>query len=218
MEIRALIFDFDGLILDTEVCEYVSIAEEFTAHGVELPLHEWLDVIGRADNRHWSEWLEEVLGRSIEREVVIERRRARHHDLISTEVVRPGVVDLLEAARRAGVGVAVASSSDRWWVEGHLRRLGLFEYFHALRTRDDVTEGKPHPDLFLAALEALGVAATQAVAFEDSHHGSTAAKAAGIYTVVVPNQLTRHQRFDHADLVLDSLADFPVRRFLRRAI
>jgi HAD superfamily hydrolase (TIGR01509 family) len=218
MEIRALVFDFDGLILDTEMCEYVSISEEFDAHGVELPLHEWLDVIGRADNRPWIEWLEEVVGHPLERETVIHRRRTRHHTLISAETVRPGVVELLEEARRSGVAVAVASSSDRAWVEGHLRRLDLFEYFHAVRTRDDVARGKPHPDLFLAALDALGVAANQAIAFEDSHHGSTAAKAAGMYTVVVPNELTRHQTFDHVDLVLDSLADFPVRRYLRLPI
>lgn len=214
VHVRALVFDFDGLILDTESPEYVSVRAEFRAHGLELPLEAWLEIVGRADHPHWSDWLEAELGRPIAREEVVARRRAHHHELIAVEVVRPGVVELLEAARRARVAVAAASSSDREWVEGHLRRLGLREYFHAVRTRDDVARAKPWPDVYLAALEAVGVEAARAVAFEDSFHGSRAAKAAGLYTVVVPNRLTRSQRFEHADLLLDSLVDFPVRRFL----
>jgi HAD superfamily hydrolase (TIGR01509 family) len=218
VQVRALVFDFDGLILDTESCEYASVLEEFRSHGVELPLEEWLEVIGRADHRHWFDWLQDVVGRELEREVIIERRRARHHELISGESVRPGVVEILEEARRARVAVTVASSSPRDWVEGHLRRIGLWEHFHAVRCRDDVARAKPWPDLFLAALEAVGIPPNQAIAFEDSHHGASAAKAAGIYTVVVPNELTRWQTFDHADVVLGSLADFPIRRYLPLAI
>jgi HAD superfamily hydrolase (TIGR01509 family) len=218
MEIRALVFDFDGLILDTESSEFETVAAEFAAHGHELPLVEWLEIVGRADHRHWFDWLEEVAGRPLEREVVVARRAAAHRESVGRQVVRPGVVELLEHARRSRLSVAVASSSSREWVEGHLRRLGLFEYFHAVRCRGDVARAKPAPDLYLSALEALGVTAAQAIAFEDSHHGSQAAKAAGIYTVVVPNDLTRTQAFGHADLVLESLADFPVRRYVRPGV
>lgn len=218
MEIRAFVFDFDGLLLDTESCHHRSIVEQFDAHGCELPLDEWLDRLGRADNPPWIELLERVAARPLEREVVIERHRARYLELVEAEAACRGVVELLEDARRAGIAVTVASSSSREWVEGHLRRLGLFEYFHAVRTRDDVARGKPHPDLFLAALDAVGVDPARAVAFEDSYHGSVAAKAAGLYTVVVPNRLTREQAFDHADLVIESLLDFPVRRYLRARI
>lgn len=218
MEIRALVFDFDGLILDTETCHHLSVSEQFVAHGVELSQEEWMARLGRADNPHWIELLEQTTGRVVERDGIVEVHRVRYRELVHAEDVRPGVVELLEEARRSGVAVAVASSSDREWVEGHLRRLDLFEYFHAVRTRDDVARGKPHPDLFLAALDALGVPATQAIAFEDSHNGSLAAKAAGMYTVVVPNDLTRVQDFAHVDLVLDSLVDFPVRRYLRLPI
>jgi HAD superfamily hydrolase (TIGR01509 family) len=218
VQVRALVFDFDGLILDTETCEFASVSEEFEAHGVELPLDEWLDVIGRADHRHWFDWLEEVCGRELDRDAIIERRRVRHHAMISEQSIRPGVVEILEEARRARVAVTVASSSPRDWVEGHLRRIGLWEHFHAVRCRDDVARAKPWPDLFLAALEAVGIPPNQAIAFEDSHHGSQAAKAAGIYTVVVPNDLTRQQTFDHVDVLLDSLADFPIRDYLPLAI
>jgi HAD superfamily hydrolase (TIGR01509 family) len=218
VQVRALVFDFDGLILDTETCEFTSVQEEFEVHGVELPMDEWLEIVGRGDNRHWCDWLEEVVGEPVDRDVVIERRRVRHHALIAEQVLRPGVLDLLDEARRARVAVTVASSSPRAWVEGHLRRLGIREHFHAVRCVEDVAHAKPAPDLFLAALEAVGVVPSQAIAFEDSHNGSRAAKAAGIYTVVVPNDLTRQQTFDHVDLVLDSLADFPIRRYLPIAI
>ena len=103
-------------------------------------------------------------------------------------------------------------------MEGHLRRVGLWEYFDAIRCRDDVSRGKPWPDVYLAALEALGTPGESAIAFEDSHHGSKAAKAAGLFTVVVPNDITRTQAFDHADLVLESLADFPLADYVPPAI
>lgn len=208
MPVRALVFDFDGLILDTETCEYSSIAEEFASHGVELPLDEWLDTIGRADHRHWCDWLEEVVGRPLDRDVILERRRAHHHALIAEQEICDGVVELLDAARRADVSCTVASSSPRHWVDGHLERIGLRQHFAAVRCREDVVQAKPAPDLFLAAVNAVGVRPEEAIAFEDSHHGSMAAKAAGLCTVVVPNDLTRTQSFDHADLVLDTLADF----------
>lgn len=216
--VSALVFDFDGLILDTEWPEYTSVREEFEAHGVDLRLEVWQEIVGTADHPHWTDQLEARLGRPIDREVVVARRRTRHHALIGEQQVRPGVVELLRAAGQARIAVVVASSSSRSWVEGHLRRLGLFEHFHAVRGREDVARAKPAPDLFVSALEAVGVEPGAAVAFEDSRHGSRAAKAAGIYTVVVPNEITRGQSFEHADLVLESLLDFPVGRYLAPAL
>jgi HAD superfamily hydrolase (TIGR01509 family) len=208
---RALVFDFDGLILDTEWPEWVSISEEFSNHGVELTLEQWHEVIGSAEHPHWLDWLEAEASITIDRELVRARRLERHHGMIAEEQVLPGVRELLEDARRRRLAVVAASSSSRSWVEGHLRRLGLFEYFHAIRCRDDVEVTKPAPDLFLAALEAVGVAPQNAIAFEDSLNGLRAAKAAGIYTVVVPNRITRSQAFDNADLIVGSLLEFSLR-------
>ncbi len=207
VSLEALVFDFDGLILDTEWPEYSTVREEFEAHGLSLALEDWQEIVGRANNVHWFDWLESELGTSLERSVVIERRRRRHHALIAAEEIRPGVLALLDEARAAGVPVAVASSSSVEWVEGHLGRLGVLEHFTAVRCRDHVERGKPHPDLFLAALESVGADPARSVALEDSHHGCTAAKAAGMVCVVAPNDVTRSQRFDHADLVVESLAD-----------
>jgi HAD superfamily hydrolase (TIGR01509 family) len=212
----ALVFDFDGLILDTELPEYVTVKAEFEAHGVELRLDDWLGIIGRADHLPWLDMLEREVGGPIEREVVHARRMARHLELILACEVLPGVVDLLDEADRRGVPAAVASSSPRHWVAGHLERLGLLDRFVTIRTREDVERAKPWPDLFLAAAEALGVPPAGAVAFEDSHNGARAAIDAGLFCVAVPNQLTRGQDLSHADLVVASLAEVSLADLDRR--
>jgi HAD superfamily hydrolase (TIGR01509 family) len=205
--LEAVVFDFDGLILDTEVPEFVTVREEFENHGLELLLEDWQQIIGRADHPHWLDWLERDLGRPVDREVVRARRLEKHHALIAANDVLPGVEALLDQADELGVAAAVASSSTSSWVEGHLDRLGLLGRFAAVRTRDHVEHAKPWPDVFLAAVEALGVLPAHAVAFEDSFNGCAAAKAAGLACVVVPNEITRGLLFDAADLVTDSLAD-----------
>jgi HAD superfamily hydrolase (TIGR01509 family) len=207
MAVDALIFDFDGLILDTEWPEFSTVREEFAEHGVTLRLEDWQEIVGRADHPHWFDWLQDEVGSTLDRQVVIERRRVRHHALIAQQVVRPGVVELIDAAFAASIPVGVASSSHTTWVEGHLDRLGLLDRFAVVRCRDHVDRAKPHPDLFAAALDAIGVQPSRSVALEDSRHGCSAAKAAGMFCVVVPNDVTRTQAFDHADLVVESLTD-----------
>ncbi len=207
MEIAALVFDFDGLILDTEWSEFVTVQAEFNAHGVELELDEWRGGVGRADNRHWTEWLAEVAQVPVDVPAVRARRLVTHHAMIEREEVRPGVVALLDEAAAAGVPLAVASSSSSTWVEPHLERVGLLDRFAVVRCREHVALAKPAPDLYLAAADALGVAPAASVALEDSHHGSTAARAAGFACVVAPNDVTRVPEFPDADLVVDSLAD-----------
>ena len=205
---QSLVFDFDGLILDTEVPEYTTVAEVFADHGVPLPIERWVTIVGRADNPHWLDWLERELGAPLDdREAVRLARVARHHALIHAEVVRPGVVDLLDEADGAGVPTAVASSSPRDWVEGHLARLDLRQRFAAVLTSDDVERGKPWPDLYLAATAAVAADPAASVALEDSAHGCTAAKAAGLTCVVAPNDVTRGSDFTAADLVVGSLAE-----------
>jgi HAD superfamily hydrolase (TIGR01509 family) len=207
MPLDALIFDFDGLILDTEWPEYATVRDEFAAHGIDLPLEEWQQIVGRADHPHWFDWLQGEVDVELERNVIVERRRTRHHALIAEEVVRPGIVSLLDEAHDAGIPVGVASSSTVAWVEGHLDRLGVLDRFTVVRCRDHVEQAKPHPELFTAALAALDADPAHSVALEDSYHGCAAAKAAGMVCVVAPNDVTRTQSFDHADLVVDGLDD-----------
>lgn len=215
MRLAGILFDFDGLVLDTETSEYLTVAESFADHGIELSRDEWVKIIGTADHPHWSEMLETALGRPLtNREEVLEVRRARHHARISRETVRPGVIELASAARDAGVGVAIASSSPLDWVEGHLVRLGIDHLFPVRATRDDVGHArtKPFADLFLLAAERLGLDPSDCVVLEDSEPGVTAGNAAGCVTVGVPAGMTAHLAFEHADLVVSSLAEVDLER------
>ena len=211
MTVGALVFDFDGLILDTESSAYVVASSVFVEHGVEMPREEWQRIIGTADHPHWSELLEAALGRPLEdREALVVRHRDVHTAQVAVEAVRPGVVDLLEEARAAGVPAAVASSSQLEWVGGPLDRLGLTGYFASLTTRDDVggdrSRTKPSPELFHIAAAKLGVPEASCVVFEDSPHGVAAARAAGMVAVAVPGPMTAGLEFPGADRVVPSLA------------
>ncbi len=201
----ALVFDFDGLIVDTEWPAFVTVAEVFGAHGLELTLAQWQDRIGRGDNAPWTELLASMLGTDIDHILIDDERRARKNALTDAQPLQPGVLELLEEADRLGLATAVASSSPYGWVRHHLDRLGILDRFAVVRTRDDVVRTKPAPDLFLAACEALGVAAHRAVALEDSVHGVAAAKAARMDCVAVPNRVTSGGDFSAADLLVDSL-------------
>jgi putative hydrolase of the HAD superfamily len=160
--------------------------------------------------------LEEVVGRPVaDREGVRLRRLERHHALIAENDIRPGVRELLDDAVAHGIPAAVASSSDSAWVGGHLERLGVLDRFAAVVTRDDVARAKPWPDLYLEACRRLAADPSLSVAFEDSHNGLLAAKAAGLRCIVVPNDITAGQDFTAADDVLPTL---PELAYLRRRI
>lgn len=216
--IRALILDFDGLIIDTETTDYQAWREVYQAHGCDLPLSLWAIAVGRGFSEEFEpfNYLESQIGRAVDRAALGEQRRRRDQELVALQPVLPGVVEMLKDARRMGLKTAVASSSSFEWVGGHLMRLGLIHYFDAIRTSDDVMHTKPAPDLFLAALEALGVEADEAVVFEDSPNGITAAKRAGIYVVAVPNDLTSQLALDHADMRLNSLEELTLEVLLAR--
>jgi HAD superfamily hydrolase (TIGR01509 family) len=126
------------------------------------------------------------------------------------------VLQYIADAKRLGLKLAVASSSDRAWVERHLERLGLLKEFDCIKCAEDVEQVKPNPDLYLAVLDELGLRALEAIALEDSPKGITSAKAAGVFCVAVPNALTRQLATDHADLRLDSLAEVPLEALISR--
>lgn len=202
-----MVFDFDGLICDTEWPAYITVAEVFEAHGRAFPLAAWQHRIGRGDNGPWTDLLAEAVG-PIDHEAVDEARRARKNELTDAEGPLPGVVEVLATAHEQGLRLAVASSSPSSWVDRHLRRLGLHAMFDAVVTRDHVDRSKPWPDLFQAACRAIDATPRRTVAFEDSVHGVAAAKAAGLYCVAVPNRVTSLGDFSTADVVLDSLSVF----------
>ena len=216
--IRALVFDFDGLILDTEEPVYRSWLEVYEAHGEELPFERWVQIVGSTTiGFHPQHHLEERLGRTLPKEV-LDRRIGRRTEMVLANKLLPGVLEHLDAARAARLQVGVASSSTRDWVMGHLARLGILDRFDCLRCRDDVANVKPEPDLYVAVLECLGVAASEAIAIEDSPNGVLAAKRAGMRCVAIPNWITARLDLGQADVVLGSLADVTLAELLRRVV
>lgn len=205
----AVILDFDGTIIDTEWSEYVTVRAEFRRHGLDYPLHHFQARVGRADGPRWSDELIEHIGPGHDVDAIVARRRRAHHDLLAATDLRPGVIELLDRADRAGIALAVASSSPTRWVERHLAERQLLDRFAAVATRDVVERAKPWPDVFLEAARRLGVEPGRCLAIEDSHHGVAAAKAAGMTCVAVPNPVTESTDLGAADLVLESLSELP---------
>lgn len=218
MKTKALIFDFDGLIVDTELPDYESWQEVYRSHGCDLAVEKWGLIVGGTGASDFDPHthLEELCGQKLDREEVWISRRKQYLDSIAEQPVLPGVLDYLDEADRLGLKLAVASSSPENWVRGHLARLGLYQRFAAVKTADDVARTKPDPELFLATLDELKLKADQAIVFEDSPNGVKAANAAGIFTVAVPNTLTAQLPMQGADLRLNSLTDMPLSELLEK--
>jgi HAD superfamily hydrolase (TIGR01509 family) len=215
--IRALLFDFDGMILDTESPAFASWQEVFVEHGHELTRERWAAAVGTLHGFDALEHLEGLVGTPLDREAIRSRRVARKDELVALEVVRPGVVEYLEGARRRGLALAIVSSDSREWVQTHLARLGLDGGWAGFFCADgDRTRANPSPVLYREAMAALGVAAGEGIAFEDSPNGIRAAKRAGLFCVAVPNPVTEWMDLGEADLMVPSLADLPLDELLAR--
>jgi HAD superfamily hydrolase (TIGR01509 family) len=208
--VRAFLFDFDGLILDTETASRAGWQWLYEQHGHELPPEKWALMVGTVDG--WDVWghLEELAG-PLDRPAWNERRYAHELTLLEAEELRPGIAEYLEYAQAHDVRLAIVSSASRAWIDLNLERLERAVGWDAIVTADhDPVRAKPAPTLYLEALEALAVPAAEAVAFEDSPNGALAAKAAGIYVVGIPNAVTKDYGLgEAADVVLGSLADLP---------
>lgn len=204
--IKAVIFDFDGLILDTETHEYEVLSEIFAEHQCELPLSIWGKLIGTKSNFHPFTYLEEQAKRKLDYHVLTELQKEQFAKRIEIEQARPGVVSYLEAAKTLGLKIGLASSSNYEWVSSHLKRLNLLDHFECIRTSDHVEIVKPDPALYLEAAKCLGVEPNECIAFEDSANGALAAKRAGMKCVTVPNAVTKDLEFCEVDHTLETMA------------
>jgi HAD superfamily hydrolase (TIGR01509 family) len=218
--LKALLFDFDGLILDTETPEYLVWKNIYHENGFDFPDDDWGKIIGgyglsdfdAADN------LSRLLSSSQRAQGRLDSvsLRARHSleslAMIHSQSVLPGVLELIRDAKQHGLKLAIASSSPHAWVDTHAKRLGIFDHFDTVVCADDVGVGrtKPQPDLFLMALNQLQVGKEAAVIFEDSPNGVTAANRAGIFVVAVPNPVTARLIIKGANLIVSSLSELPL--------
>ena len=203
--IEALIFDFDGTILDTESPEFDVWQGVYARYGASLEIAEWGKGVGTWDAFDPHAHLEALTGTTLDPHALRAEVRERVHETIRVLEPIPGVPETIRAAQHRGLRLAVASSSSRDWVTEHLARLGLLDSFESLSTRYDVERVKPDPGLYLHALAQLGLEPAQAIAIEDSPNGAKAALAAGIRTLVVPNPVTRTLEFPRGATRLERL-------------
>ena len=213
--LQAIIFDFDGIILDTESAFLRAWEEIYAEYGYTLSLDAWVAMLGASSNpAEPYEFLETHLGYALDRLALHARHEERELELLERESLMPGVSELIGQAAQKQLRLGIASSSRRSWVARHLTRFGLTDKFDSIKTADEVPLTKPNPDLYLAVLAELGITPREAVAIEDTPNGMLAAKRAGLFCIAVPNQVTRHLPALHADLTLDSLEQLPIGELL----
>jgi HAD superfamily hydrolase (TIGR01509 family) len=216
--LKALILDFDGLILDTETPLFVSWQEACERHGVPMEASWWANILtAQADPPEAYALLERSSAIPVDRDQLRRVRSARELQLIEQQVLMPGVPQLLAQARVLSLSVGIASNSDRAWVTSHLSRLGILDEFRALKCRDEVARPKPHPDLYLALLDELEATPGEAISFEDSPVGVQAARAAGVFCIAVPNAVTTRLGFPSANVIAPTLAGLSLKNLIEAA-
>lgn len=215
MPTSAVIFDFDGLIIDSETPLFDIWASVYASHGATLSMQEWQHALGTQGGFDPFAHLSTMLAQALDRDTLASFVRDEHWRLCGDQPLLPGVRDRIDEARTLSLGVAVASSSPLAWVHPWLEHHGLLPRLDTVCTRDDVQHVKPAPDLFLLAAERMRVDPAACVVFEDSPNGLRAAHAAGMQAVAVPNSLTRGLLRPGPHLVLDSMADMTLREILR---
>ena len=216
MAIKGLLFDFDGLIIDTEMPGCNAWAEVFNQFGFSFTIENWKRTIGTGPSAydpavHLSELTN---GKVNPREIGIQTMK-RTRELIDLQPILPGVLDFLQQIEECQVPAAMASSSNRSWVEGYLAKLGIRHFFSAVCTSDDVQNVKPDPELYVMAASKIGLAPSQTIAFEDSPNGIKAAKEAGAYCIAIPNDITITMDLSLADRVVETFMEIDLQQLLQ---
>lgn len=217
--LKTLIFDFDGLILDTETPEVTVWQKIYNEYGFELPIHEWEKTVGGYGISTFDAAEHLTLLSSGKVDSVSSRARYRKEsdEIIHASPILPGVLNLIHEAKSNGLRVAIGSSSPHRWVDTHTQRLGIYDLFDLIICQDDVAVGrtKPHPDIYLKVLEQLQIKNHEAVVFEDSPNGVLASRAAGIFVIAVPNGLTSKLNVS-GDLTVSSLAEVSLQMLMEK--
>jgi HAD superfamily hydrolase (TIGR01509 family) len=200
-----VIFDHDGLMVNTEDVVYAALTDIFREHDIEFTWDYYCTTIGLPVVDSLRLYL-----RDYRLPLTFEEFQARRNTLVGERLatslqIMPGLPPLLEHLRSRGVRMAIATSGTRDYIERNLVRFGLAGYFEAVACIDDVARGKPHPDLVLKALELTGTAPADAVMLEDAPHGVEAAHRAGVFCVAVPTRGIALDRFAAADVVARDL-------------
>lgn len=208
MSLAAVLFDFDGVLVDTEWAIYQAWLATFQAHDHDLPLDVYTRCIG-SDFATWSPkiHLEELSGLAFDWHDLDAKRQNAIMAELEGEKTMPGVMTLLENLTAQGIRRAVVSSSSHHWVDGWLEKLAFAEHFETVVCRGDAPQIKPAPDLYLEGARRLELEPEDCLVIEDSLNGMHAAKAAGMRVWIVPNRVTSGLDFSAADRIFPSLTE-----------
>lgn len=212
--LSAVVFDFDGIILDSETPEFEAHRVLFERCGRSLTRDEWCDQIGIWSEGQADRWFQRIRGLPGAPEsfdAFVSERRRLFVERVSSAPMR-GVQALLDALRMNGVPLGVATSSPARWVTPWLERLAIRGHFGAVVTGDDVERRKPEPDVYLEVARRLGANPERTVAIEDSAPGIAAARAAGMKTVAIPHWLTEGHDISSADLRVADAGELTIAR------
>ena len=213
-DLAAVIFDFDGVVLDSETPEYESHRRLYERSGVPLTIEDWCGAIGLWTEDHDDRRFEALCTRSAcppARDAYHTERRRIFAELVPAEPMR-GIRDLLRALGDAGVPAAIASTAPARWVVPAAERIGVRPLFRAIVTGEEVARRKPAPDVYLEAARRLGVPPADAVAIEDSGPGIASARAAGMTTIAIPHWLTATHDLAAADASVAHAGELTVDR------
>lgn len=206
--VKAAIFDMDGLLIDSERIIMQACIAAAADIGVSYTQSQFVELIGKAGHVSTQLLITQLGGQDVF-EKVMSGLDARLAALDHHFPLKPGVVALLDYYQSQDIVCSVASSSPLSHIEHRLAKVGVLDYFRHLTTGHEVENGKPNPDIYLRAMQKLGLNAADCIAFEDSEPGARAAIAAGLHVVVVPD-LKQPSEFvqQKAGQVTDSLATF----------
>lgn len=204
---KGIIFDFDGVLVDTEWAIYQSWVHLYAREGQEISIATYAPCLG-AGYSHWdpAAHLEKLTGKTYDWEKETPPRQARLEADLERSGLMPGAKELMDWCRAQGIGMAVASSSSRRWVVGWLEKLGIMDAFNGVFCRTDGYPVKPNPALFHAAQQCLALPPEDCLIIEDSENGTIAAQNAGIPCVAVPNRMTAASDFSRAAYRAESLS------------
>ncbi len=217
--LTAVIFDFDGTLIDSERMEFESWARIFEDHGARLTADIWAEFVGVWVHPRIFDVLRGLTDRNVDEKAILARHGELYPELSQHLTLMPGVEALAEAVTNAGLRTAICTNSDREWVNQHWQRLDLHRWFDAshVYTGDMNRRHKPAPDLYHLTLQGLGVPGHEVVVLEDSVHGATAALAAGLTVFAIPTAVSRQAAYPTGARVVDSMHDLTVDD-LRRAL